>query len=66
MHGAIGEGKALVDTRHAIVHDDFGVFAHDPQNLSASQGRADAVSVGPGVRGHYEAASCANFLQNPL
>jgi len=61
MNDAIGEGKALVDTRDAIVHDDFGIFAHDAQNLAAGEGRADAVSVGPGMRGHNEAAARPNF-----
>jgi hypothetical protein len=43
------------------VYDDFGVFAHHAQDLATGQGRADAVSVGPDVRGHYEAATRANF-----
>jgi hypothetical protein len=62
MTASIGEGKVLVDTRDAVVHDDFGVFAHHAQDLATGEGGADAVPVGPGVRGHYEAAPRANFL----
>jgi hypothetical protein len=62
MNGAIGEGKVLIDTGDAIVHDDFGVFAHDAQDLAASEGRADAVSVRPSVRGHDKTPPRPNFL----
>ena len=62
LDDAIGEGKVLIDARHAIVHDDFGIFSHDAQDLAAGEGRADAVSVGTGVRSHHEAATRPNFL----
>src|SRR5258708_17599163 len=62
LNHAIGEGKVLINTRDAIVHDDFGVFAHDAQNLAAGKGRTDAVSIGSGVRGYNEAATHPNFL----
>ena len=65
LNDAIGEGKVLVNARDAVVHDDFGVLAHDAQNLATGKGRANAVSVGPGVRGHHEAATRPNFLQTP-
>ncbi len=34
LNDALGERKVLVDSRHAIVHHDFSVLAHDPQNLA--------------------------------
>jgi hypothetical protein len=43
------------------VHDNFGLFAHHAQNLATGKGRADAVSIGPRVRGHDEAATRPNF-----
>ncbi len=62
LNHAVGERKILVDTRDAIVHDNFGIFAHDAQNLATGKGRADAVSIGPGVRGDDEPATRPNFL----
>jgi hypothetical protein len=44
------------------MHDDVGIFPHDPQNLATGKGRADAIAVGPGVRGHDETATRPNFL----
>jgi len=58
----IGKGKVLVDSRNAIVHDDFGILPHDAQDLATGEGRADAVSIRPRVRGHDEAATRPNFL----
>src|SRR5207302_6795949 len=62
LNDAIGERKVLIDTRNAVVHDDFGVLAHHAQDLAAGQGRAYAVPIGPSVRGHHKTAACANFL----
>ena len=61
LNHAVGERKILVDTRDAIVHDNFGILAHHAQNLATGKGRADAVSIGPRVRGHDEAATRPNF-----
>jgi hypothetical protein len=44
------------------MHDDFGILAHDAQDLATGKGRSDAVAVGPGVRGHDETAARPNFL----
>jgi hypothetical protein len=44
------------------MHDHVGHFAHDAQDLGAGKGRADAVSVGPGVRSNDEPLPRPNFL----
>ncbi len=62
LNDAVREGKVLVDTGNAVVRDDFGVFPHDAQDLATGKGGANAVSVGPGVRGHDKAATRPNFL----
>ena len=62
LNSAIGERKVLINPRDAIVHDDLRILAHDAQNLSTGKRRADAVSVGPRVRGHDETATRPNFL----
>jgi hypothetical protein len=61
-YDAIGKRKVLIDAGHAVVHYDLGVFSHDAQNLATGQGRADRVSIGPGVRGHDQAVTRANCL----
>src|SRR5271166_4827861 len=62
LNGALGEWKILINARDAIMHDDFRIFAHNAQNLAARQGRANAVSIRPRVRGNDEAATRPNFL----
>jgi hypothetical protein len=62
LYGAIGEGKVLVFTGNAIVHDNFDVLSHDVQYLAQREGGADAVSVGSRVRSHDESLTSANLL----
>jgi hypothetical protein len=62
LNDTIGKGKVLINARDAIMHDDVGIFAHDAQDLATGKGRADAVAVGPGVRGHDKPATRPNFL----
>ena len=37
-NGAIGKRQVLVNTRNAVVHDDFCILAHGAQNLTAGKG----------------------------
>jgi hypothetical protein len=58
----IGEREVVINTWDPVMHDDFGILAHDAQDLATGKGRSDAVAVGPGVRGHDETAARPNFL----
>ena len=62
LKGAIRKGQVLINARDAIVDDHVGVFAHHAQDLTAGEGRANAIAIRPRVRGDYKTLPRANRL----
>jgi hypothetical protein len=44
------------------MHHNFGIFAHHAQDLPTGKRRADAISIGPGVRGDNKTLARPDFL----
>jgi hypothetical protein len=60
----IGKRQWLIDSWNPVAKNDFGILAHQPENLGTSEGGANSVAIGTSVRGQQKPAPFLDLLQD--